>query len=236
MKVLFEWARRQVWWRLPGERTVWDDMFRGHARVDVLSHERPRLRTGLLDNWTLQSLAMCPAGGRLVVRQEPSAVVLTVLHPKYLEQNSRNRVEIRVDGNGDPFLYFELILFDAQAYPGFGAVAFYRAAQAAQRVGLTRIELLAAGGKGYKYSWTRPFNGYHSWARFGFDAPLWPTTLQKCAQVPHLANCRTLLDIIAVDPGWWKDNGDGCDMVFDLRQGSRSWHTLLTYLKERGLK
>lgn len=196
----------------------------------------PKAENGVTGQLDPAVLGNVPSGREAGGPARTYAVVLTVLHPKYLEQNSRNRVEIRVDGSGDPFLYFELILFDAQAYPGFGAVAFYRAAQAAQRVGLTRIELLAAGGQGYKYSWTRPFNGYHSWARFGFDAPLWPTTLQKCAQVPHLANCRTLLDIIAVDPGWWKANGDGCDMAFDLRQGSRSRHTLLTYLKERGLK
>lgn len=236
MRNVVEWVIRHVGWRLPSQRTRWDEIFRGAAVVHVLRHERPRINGTVLDDWLLQTISMCPAGGQLFVDVTSSAIKLTVVHPKYIEQGRRNLVEIRVDKAGNPYLYFDLILFKGKDYPGFGAVAFYRAAQAAKRVGFQRIELLAAGGAGYKHQWTRQFNGFHSWARYGFNAPLWPKTLQLLKGHPKLSNCRDLLDVINTDPEWWKQNGDGCDLTFDLRSGSRSWYTLAQYLKERGLQ
>jgi hypothetical protein len=233
---IFEWLRRTLLWRLPGEATAWDEIFRKRAEVDVLPHERPRIGGKLLDDWALQTICMCPSGGRVIVRRFPDSIRLTVSHPKYIESGASNVVEIRVDPQGEPYLYFDLILFQTEHYPGFGASAFYRAAQAALRAGFSRIDLLAAGGNGYKYTWSRPFNGYYSWARYGFNALLWPATLSRLASNPQLSACKELLDIIDVDPAWWKKHGDGCEMSFALRSTSRSWYTLNRYLAERGLK
>lgn len=237
MRKLSQWINRQVFWRLPGQKTAWDEIFRGRADVDILRHERPQIDGKDLDDWVLQTIAMCPAGGRVVVERQQAVILLEVIHPKFIEQGKSNYIEIRVDSAGSPYLYFDYILFDTKPYPGFGAVAFYRAAQAAQAAGFCRIELLAAGGDGYKSGgWVRSFNGYHSWARYGFNADLWLQTKRMLEAHPVLSGCKDVLDVIELDPEWWRQNGDGCEMHFDLRRGSRSWHTLITYLTERRLK
>lgn len=113
---------------------------------------------------------------------------------------------------------------------------FFRAAQATRRVGFLRIELLAAGGAGQKSAWARKFNGYYSWARYGFNTQFWSRALALAGRYPHLSRCRELLDVINIEPVWWKLHGDGCDLTFDLCPDSRSWYALSNYLSERGLK
>ncbi len=196
---------------------------------------RPLVGERWLDDWMLQTIVMCPANGRVVVEQRKQAFVITGSHPEHMEPGGRNVVEIRIGSDGEPFLYFDWVLFSTQAGKGFGAVAFFRAAQAASRARFQRIDLLAAGGAGYKHQWTREFNGYHSWARFGFNAPLHASTLALIKDHPKLSGCTELLDIIDNDPEWWKQNGDGCELTFDLRSGSRSWYTLTKYLSEKEL-
>ena len=222
MRSIIEGLKRFVVWRIPGQKTVWNGIFRGPADVDVLQHERPIINSKVMDDWVIQTLAMCPSGGRVIVTRQQDKISFEISHPKYIEQGKQNLIEIQVDSQGNPYLYFDFILFETQAYPGFGAVAFYRAAQAAQSAGFSHIELLAAGGKGYKANWTRVFNGYHSWARYGFNAKLWPETKALLIGHPTLEKCEEVLDIIDLDPDWWKKNGDGCDMVFDLHPKGRS--------------
>lgn len=197
--------------------------------------DRPEVNGHELDDWQIQTLAMCPTGGTVKVRASSSEIVLIAEHPDLIEKNESNIVFIRRDASG-PYIYVELVLFASSSYKGFGATAFLRMAQTAQQLGFLRIDLLAAGGTGYKtaFGWSRAYNGFHSWARFGFNAKLWPETVAKLQNFPHLQGCADLLDIIERDPDWWKTNGDGSKLTFDLQENSRSWHTLYTYLGKKG--
>jgi hypothetical protein len=197
-----------------------------------MSH-RPKINGHVLDDWQIQTLAMCPSGGKVRVRHHQAEFTLEVTHPDLIETKRVNVVELRKDAN-EYYIYIDLVLFATSGLKGFGASAFLRMAQTAQQLGFQRIDLLAAGGAGYKHKWTRAFNGFHSWARFGFNATLWPETVARLQSSPHLQGCTELWEIIERDPGWWKDNGDGCDLSFDLRTDSRSWHTLYTYLEKKG--
>lgn len=225
MRYLEETLRRHIHWRL--RPTPRDSLFRGPATVRA--PQRPQLNGKPLDDWQLQTLAMCPTGGHVHVRyHRPSHITLESLHPDHIGQGNRNVVELKRDSNSR-FLYLEIVQFSSTASK-IGRTAFFRLAETAMRLGFKRVELLAAGGTQYKNPWTQPFNGYYTWPRFGFDAELWPVTLAKLQGIQHLSGCQRLLDVMERDPEWWKINGDGSELTFDLQEGSRSWHTLYTYL------
>ncbi|WP_186139900.1 hypothetical protein [Burkholderia gladioli] len=237
MRSIVETFIRQVKWRTPAEKTKWDHFFRGKALV-VAPTIRPSVHKKFLDDWLLQSISMCPKGGAVYVAPlGRTGVALRVQHLRYIESGEENIIHLLVDQQNKPYVYFDMVLFSADLH-GFGAVAFYRAAQAAQRAGFDRIELLAAGGAGYKIrsQWSRSFNGFYSWARYGFDAPLHPETRIRLANIPQLAQASCLLDVLDIDPEWWRQNGAGSNLTFDLKSGSRSWYTLKNYLVSKGLK
>jgi hypothetical protein len=124
------------------------------------------------------------------------------------------------------YLNYEHVLLAEDAPQGLGAVAFYRAARSAKAIGLSRIELDAAGGQGYKMGieggWWRSYNGYYSWPRFGFDAEITSETRERLKGTPFDPACTTLLQLMEWDADWWKANGAGGPMVFDLAAGRRS--------------
>jgi len=68
--------------------------------------------------------------------------------------------------------------------------------------------------------------GVKVWPKFGFDAPL---LLGETANAPHLTNCTTVQDIIALDEPWWMAHGTQRRMVFDLMPHSTSWRKLIPY-------
>jgi hypothetical protein len=111
-------------------------------------------------------------------------------------------------------------MLEETAPPGLGSCAFYRAAQTAKRLGLAEITLLAGGGTGAKLApgegWNLQMIGYNVWPKLGFNAPIDAALAPLIAQTPALAQCTDVLEIIAIDPTWWKDHGDGCEMIFDL--------------------
>lgn len=193
---------------------------------------RPAIGGGIIDDWQLQDLVMCPSGGSIQAAVAPAGFAIQAWHSSLFEPGYGNEVQLKKDTKGF-YLEVEWAMFNLSAPSGIGCCAFLRAAQTAQRLGLSRVELLAAGGSGS--SWSRSFNGYYSWPRFGFDAPLERMMLAKVQAEPHLSNCTTVQDVLQVDPGWWKSYGDGCVMTFDLTDGSSSWRTLNAYMAGRHL-
>ena len=234
MRTRTEWVLRNLGWRIPGRGTIHDDYFRDEATTIVPT--RPVIADSIVDNWQLQDLVMCPVGGRVTTKLTTTGFAIQANHSALIQPGRHNESAIQRDHYGF-FLWIEWVMFASSTPTGFGCCAPLRAAQSAQRLGLLRIDLLAAGGTGSKGKpWNPGFNGYYSWARFGFNCLLEPTMLQKVQRVSHLAHCAELLDIIDIDPDWWKNNGDGCVMSFDLAENSRSWQNLYNYLKSRGLQ
>lgn len=130
--------------------------------------------------------------------------------------------------------YLDRIYFDKKKItPMFGVIGFFYLALAAFDFGMTELTLLAAGSKRYPNEWgtTIPLIGYYVWPKFGFD-----TKIKKIRHQPRPSKyCKTVLDVIEMDSEWWEANGNGGNMKFDLSPNSRSWNTLLTYLRKKGL-
>lgn len=216
-------------------RTSLDHLFEGVIRspsmIDVQVGDEP------LSLNALARLSGCPAGGTISVDADDEAVFLTVRHEKWITnaRSNRNFVEIRSDDDGY-YLYLDYIWFSDDCPKGSGAVALLRMALEAKRLGFTRIDLLAAGGTGIKSGkWTEKFWGFELWPRLGFDTLLQPAILALTEKIPHLSHIKKVSELIAVDLDWWKINGDGWEMSFDLTAGSASWDTLHHFISERGL-
>lgn len=233
-----EWLWRNIVWRLPGERCIHDKHFRGWCKTHYLT--KPRLNGRPLSRYAIQALAMAPAGSSIVVKETSEGVSIEVAHPQFFPKNSTNLFILKRDpSTSEIYLYIDLVKFVPNGPKGFGAVAFLRCAQICQILGLSRIDLLAAGGQSYKVapqSWASGFNGYYTWGVFGFNASLHPQTCQNLQNNPQLNGCTDLLDIIERDAAWWRAKGAGGAMTFDLRQNSRSWHTLHNYLAAKGYR
>ena len=225
-------------WSGPAPKTRLDKYFNRPAKVKAVI--RPELNGWQLDDKTLQILAACPAGGCVSVKLMHGQVIrLAARHDKYIdnENHDTNLVEIRREATGY-VLYLDYIWFAQNVCPaGIGAVALLRMAQVAQSLNFVRMELLAAGGTGIKgVLWAEPYWGFSTWPRFGFDAPVQQAIRPILETQPHLAGLRYVSEIIAKDLDWWKVNGDGWEMTFDLKPDSKSWQTLHRYLSEKGLK
>ncbi|MBB3193229.1 hypothetical protein [Roseateles terrae] len=236
MGMVKSWFWRNVLWRFADERCKHDEYFRRSCRVVFI--DKPALGGKAIDRFQIQSLSMAPAGATVVVKMQRDEIVMQVTHPKLIKKGYTNEFYIRADPDSQElYLYIELAMF-ADGPKGLGAVGFFRCAQVGCALGLARVDLLAAGGKSYKIAgeWNPGFNGYYSWARFGFNAPLHPLTAEAIAALPRLAGAKDLLEIIERDPHWWSLEGGGGEMTFDLRAGSRSWHTLPTYLSDNGYR
>ncbi len=84
-------------------------------------------------------------------------------------------------------------------------------------------------------------NGYYTWPRLGYDAPLSDVKVQispsKWTELQQrFPNAQSILDIMETKDGrdWWKTNGrDLHNAKFDLAEGSRSRRVLEAYLAAR---
>ncbi len=114
---------------------------------------------------------------------------------------------------------------------GFGAKFFARQVEGCRKAGIKYIENLSARSES--------MNGYYTWPRFGYDAPLTENYIDLAvvravrAQFP---DAKTLLDVMATPEGreWWKENGgDISPNRFDCSSDdSRSMQVLRAYQEE----
>lgn len=115
---------------------------------------------------------------------------------------------------------------DAPHY--LGTVAFALCAMTAHRMAFTRISLIAGGGREFHTQMI----GYFFWPKMGFDAPL---TESEREALPEFGDCKTVLELCAINEQWWCDNGAQRWMEFDLQAESPSWRKLLDYLRMKEL-
>ncbi|HKX31491.1 MAG TPA: minor capsid protein [Blastocatellia bacterium] len=114
---------------------------------------------------------------------------------------------------------------------GVGVRSFAREVIGAQRLGVAKIKTYAAG----EGPTDQRFNGYYTWARFGYNAPLPPALRDR---MPAALKSKDLHELFSKPggPEWWRENGSGREMEFDLASGSKSERRLLEYLRERDRK
>lgn len=219
----------------PQPVTTLDTMFNGPATI--LTNLDLDIGGLPLTDQDLQRLAGCPGGGVVLVTDDADAIYLESRHRDFIINKWRNAnyVEIRRQGS-EYYLYLDYIWFSDKCPKGFGAVVLLNMAYTAAALGFSRIELLAAGGSGIKAGpWSEQYWGYEIWPRLGFDTELQPPMLALTAQEPELKAMTHVSQIVEANLEWWKKNGDGWTMTFNLAQGSVSWATLYAFCTERGL-
>jgi hypothetical protein len=115
--------------------------------------------------------------------------------------------------------------------PGHGLRVFSESVTRLRASGFKRISTYAVGSK------TDPaFNGYYTWARYGYDAPI-PEGLRVTLPTA-LSSAQTTLDLMRTPEGraWWRERGTAVYADFDLHPSSRSSRELERYMAERAGK
>jgi hypothetical protein len=112
-----------------------------------------------------------------------------------------------------------------EAPKGKGTELFAKQVEGLDGSGVARIETMATRGD--------KENGYHTWPRLGFDADL-PPELQKMLP-DHLSGSSRVSDLMKSPEGrdWWKENGVGMSMSFDMKPDSHSRKVLDAYTSSK---
>lgn len=117
---------------------------------------------------------------------------------------------------------------------GLGTQILTQQVQVLSEKGFDRIETYAAG-EGTKYTGGKSsyYNGYYTWPRLGYDAPI--PKMQRDKLPANLASAKRLSDLMRTEQGraWWKENGKGLSMKFDLKAESKSRQVLEAYGQEK---
>lgn len=163
----------------------------------------------------------------------PPGMYFTVINPKLIQSQHKNKFGIFEETVGTKSLFIynmhidHFFLKDHVTPAGFATVTFALCAITAQLADLNAITLTAAGGPE-----DDRYVGYKVWPKLGFDAEL---AGEETAEALHLKQCKTVLDVLAIDPIWWIANGSPRLMRFDLSPDSASWRKLISYICEKVL-
>ncbi len=111
---------------------------------------------------------------------------------------------------------------------GLGSKVFARQVEEARKAGFDQIRTEAAG-EASNPKW----NGYYTWARMGYDAPL-PKEFRQSLPPEHKDATR-ISDLMMTPAGrdYWKAKGSTTKMTFDLNPDSVSSKIHAAYLAER---
>lgn len=162
----------------------------------------------------------------------PPGLYFTVINPQLLQ--SKNRSGIFEEETSKAGLFVQSLYIDhfflraAKSGAKLGSIAIALCAITALLRGFGSISLVAAGGKGFD----ERYIGFNVWPKFGFDAKIFPGELDDA---PHLNLCRTVQDVVRMDPEWWRANGSQRLMKFDLAPHSTSWRKLIPYVHQKVL-
>lgn len=157
----------------------------------------------------------------IVPGRRPGSLLITVQGDGYTAQRS----VARSYQDGKPVLTNVEFIADNPG-KGLGIAVFGRQVEQARRMGVARIETFAARRKGV-------YNGYYTWARFGYDGPLSPGARRYLPD--SLKGAKRLSDLMKTPEGrdWWKAKGRSREMAFDLSDGSTSVKVWESYFAER---
>lgn len=148
---------------------------------------------------------------------------------------------IGVNKAGQGYIYNEEFFIEKKSQGnGLGTAVFERQVENAREMGISYIKCHAA-----KENPNPPppnWNGYYTWARFGYDADLSDDSTfaeqdaEVFAEARRRFNAKTLQDVMSTKDGrdWWKENGQDVYVAkFDLSDESRSMAIFGEYLNER---
>jgi hypothetical protein len=195
-----------------------------NIRVQVTNIGRRAIREVFGRDLSNQEIAWAVGaldGSELNVTDIQGDIYVRITHPWIRNQErtiKKDRDGIQIQNN-----YF-IKVGDAPSQVGIRS--FAREVFGARALGITRIKTYAAGDRMSSY------NGYYTWARFGYNAPLYP---REIAILPEELEGSVDLNDIFNRGGaeWWKDNGSSREMEFDLRDRSQSMLRLLEYIRNK---
>jgi hypothetical protein len=140
------------------------------------------------------------------------------------------------DSDGNVYIENRFIEVKDQG-KGIGTDVFSRQVEQARESGVAYIQAHAASGPGLGKT---TYNGYYTWPRLGYDAPVSDLTPKIQSEIgKQFPSAKSVLDIMGSKEGrdWWKANGEDLDNAkFDLRKGSRSIKVLEAYQRERAAR
>lgn len=201
-----------------------------HVNISSEGHARAREIFGReVSPRDLASMTGAPHDARVTVTPTYGGrLQLEVTHP---DINSMRRT-IRRNEDGSVSIHNDIFRISAgMREGGKGALMFARQVENAHRMGVKNIDTSAAQGAGW--------NGYYTWARFGYNARLSASTkaqLTRARDLPDAAReSRDLHQLMSTKQGrdWWRENGEWTEMDFDLKPNSKHIKVLNSYLGER---
>jgi hypothetical protein len=144
---------------------------------------------------------------------------------------------INFDGQGKPDYVYNAYfkIDDGSPHDSRGAEIFNNQVTTLRNQGFNRIEVSAAGA----YNDNATFNGYYTWARFGYvpnDANLGVNAFNQYAQQNGLEQVSNFKEIMYTSAGreYWKNKGgQSFRGTFNLNKNSYSSTTMDNYMKER---
>lgn len=160
----------------------------------------------------------------------PAGLFFEVENPAY--NRSDCVVGIYLDAPSDELmLYIKSVNFIKGRVKSLAARMVAVIVREAKNIGITRLRLLAAGGRDwedFESEGEKPerWGGYFAWPVYGFNMDLGESDLSLMDEFPFfpkdLSACATVLDVLNLEGGreWWKVCGNGHYMEFDLSSAS----------------
>jgi hypothetical protein len=176
----------------------------------------------LVPDEQMAALAGALDGATVQIAAHNDSLFSDVQHPDVVFQQRR----LARDELGR--MYVRNLYLEKQPWgqPLLGLRALLRQIEAGQALGIAYLITFATGS-----AYDDGFNGYYTWARYGFDAELPPDRQQLLS--PALSGCRTLNDMMLRDgAAWWRAEGVPLEMSFDLRPDSSMMRVLQRYLDD----
>lgn len=167
-------------------------------------------------------------GAKVDIFEALDTYAIEITHPQIKSQERH----LMRDGQGRLVIHNDLFLAAKDAPRGIGLRSFTRQVFGARKLGIDRIETFAAGSaRSAVITEGQSWNGYYTWARFGYNGAL---TAQDLRDLPvEFQDVRDLHELFGRPGGAeaWKEFGSGHEMEFDLGPQSRSIDRLIEYVK-----
>ena len=175
-------------------------------------------------------------------------VTIWVNGPRYMSGKGCQRT-LKVEADGSLTVSNDLFFLKKKFRGGAGLKQFSDQVRECVRRGADRIKTCAGKGGG--------MNGYYTWPRLGYDAPLDSDFVGRISRNAQrlfkkqgadpedaawrayvLAKAKTVQDLMQSQDGrdYWKKYGEQTAMTFDLSPGSKSIAALNAYLATKGLE
>lgn len=191
--------------------------------------DQMRNRTGL-DLSAEQIIDLCGALSGSKVRvmlgrndNDMPVIECVIRHPQIISAAYRNFL---MDDEGKLVVQNERLHMQDDAPAGIGTRLVAQQVKAAKQLGASRIELYAAQKMGC--------NGYYTWPRMGFNAPIPPDLQEQLPEALH--DCKTTNDLMLSDGGadWWRTHGTPLQVTLAF-DNPNSMHVWNTYARAKGV-